>query len=341
MAYIKKRGAYWRAEVRRKGHKPTYRTFDTQLEAQKWARRVEAEIDTGFYVDNSAAEKMTLGEALKQYRRDVAAKKRHPAQEYGRIDRWLRNDLCFRTLANLKGADFARYRDQRRAQGKAENTVRLELQLVSHLYEIARKEWGMEGLMNPLKNIRKPSVSNARDRRLEPGEYEKIKAVLVESGNPYAAPAFDLAIETSLRQGTLFGLRWEWVNLDKRLVRIPLSARGAENKGVPAALPLSSKAHSVLLSLHPVDEVGALQAEPSGPILNTTQNAVRCIWKRVLPLLGIENLRWHDLRHEAASRLFEKGLHPFEVASITGHKSMQMLKRYTHLKPENLVAKLG
>lgn len=67
----------------------------------------------------------------------------------------------------------------------------------------------------------------------------------------------------------------------------------------------------------------------------------RCIWKRVLPLLGIENLRWHDLRHEAASRLFEKGLHPFEVASITGHKSMQMLKRYTHLKPENLVAKLG
>lgn len=213
MAYIKKRGEYWRAEVRRKGHKPTYRTFDTQAEAQKWARRIEADIDTGFYVDNSAAEKMTLGEALKQYRRDIAAKKRHPTQEYGRIDRWLRNDLCFRTLANLKGADFARYRDQRRAQGKAENTIRLELQLVSHLYEIARKEWGMEGLMNPLKNIRKPSVSAARDRRLEPGEYEKIKAVLAESGNPYAAPAFDLAIETSLRQGTLLvsdGSGWIW-----------------------------------------------------------------------------------------------------------------------------------
>lgn len=341
MAYIKKRGEYWRAEVRRKGHKPTYRTFDTQAAAQKWARRVEAEIDTGFYVDNSAAEKMILGEALKQYRREVAAKKRHPAQEYGRIDRWLRNDLCFRTLANLKGADFARYRDQRRAQGKAENTIRLELQLVSHLYEIARKEWGMEGLMNPLKNIRKPSVSAARDRRLESGEYEKIKTMLADSGNPYAAPAFDLAIETSLRQGTLFGLKWEWVDLEKRLIRIPPSARGAENKGVPAALPLSTRAHAVLLSIHPVDNAGVQEAEPSGSILNTTPNAVRCIWKRVLPLLGIENLRWHDLRHEAASRLFEKGLHPFEVACITGHKSMQMLKRYTHLKPESLIAKLG
>jgi integrase len=341
MAYIKKRGEYWRAEVRRKGHKPVYRTFDTQVEAQKWARRLEAEIDTGFYVDNSAAEKTTFGEALRRYRREVAAKKRHPAQEYGRIDRWLRSDLCYRTLANLKGADFARYRDQRRAQGRAENTIRLELQLVSHLYEIARKEWGMEGLMNPLKNIRKPSVSTARDRRLEPGEYEKIRAALMGSGNTFAAPAFELAIETSLRQGVLFDLQWAWTDLQQRLIRIPASARSAENKGVPAVLPLSTKAHAVLLSLHPRDESGALQKEPSGPILDTTPNAVRCIWKRVLPQLKIDNLRWHDLRHEAASRLFEKGLNPFEVASITGHKSMQMLKRYTHLKPESLLAKLG
>lgn len=341
MAYIKKRGEYWRAEVRRKGHKPTYRTFDSQAEAQKWARRIEADIDTGFYVDNSAAEKFTLGEALEQYRRDVAAKKRHPIQENGRIDRWLRNDLCFRTLANLRGVDFARYRDHRREQGRAENTIRLELRLVSHLYEIARKEWGMEGLMNPLNDIRKPSVSTARERRLEYGEYEKIRNALAASGNPFVAPAFDLAIETSLRQGTLFCLQWEWVDLQNRMIRIPLSARGVENKGVSAVLPLSSKAHFILCSLQSVDVSGNGQTSPSGQVLKTTPNAVRCIWKRVLPLVGISNLRWHDLRHEAASRLFEKGLHPFEVASITGHKSMQMLKRYTHLKPESLIAKLG
>jgi len=199
----------------------------------------------------------------------------------------------------------------------------------------------MKGLMNPMRNIRKPSVSASRDRRLEPREYEKIEDALVATGNRYAAPAFDSAIETSLRQETLFSLRWEWVDLQKRLIRIPLSARGAENKGVPAALPLSTKAYAVLLALHPADAAGELQVRPIWPVLDTTQNAVRCIWKRVLPLLGVENLRWHDLRHEAASRLFEKGLHSFEVASITGHKSMQMLKRYTHLKPESLVVKLG
>lgn len=82
---------------------------------------------------------------------------------------------------------------------------------MSHLFEIARKEWGMEGLLNPLKNIRKPSASSARDRRREAGEFEKIHAAQKSSGNPFAVPAFELAIETSLRQGTLFGLRWEWV----------------------------------------------------------------------------------------------------------------------------------
>ncbi|OZB33067.1 MAG: hypothetical protein B7X47_05250 [Ferrovum sp. 34-44-207] len=75
--------------------------------------------------------------------------------------------------------------------------------------------------------------------------------------------------------------------------------------------------------------------------MDTTANIVICIWKRTLAKLEIKDLRWHDLRHEAASCLFEKGLHPMEVASITGHKSMQMLKRYTHLKPESLLERLG
>ncbi|MEK7914534.1 tyrosine-type recombinase/integrase [Burkholderia contaminans] len=84
----------------------------------------------------------------------------------------------------------------------------------------------------------------------------------------------------------------------------------------------------------------------AGRVFGTTTNAVLCIWKRMLKEASrddpeIKTLRWHDLRHEAASRLFEKRLHPMEVASITGHRSMQMLKRYTHLKPESLLARLG
>ncbi|UVS94945.1 hypothetical protein EFP19_03555 [Burkholderia glumae] len=82
--------------------------------------------------------------------------------------------------------------------------------------------------------------------------------------------------------------------------------------------------------------------ELSGPVFGTSCNAVQLVWKRAVKGEdGFPNLRWHDLRHEAASRLFEKGLHPLEVASVTGHRSMQMLKRYTHLDPKSLLAKLG
>lgn len=360
MAYISQRGEYWRAEVRRRGYKPVYRSFDTKQQAQQWARRVESEMDSGAYVDRTEAERTTLREALERYRREIVPEKRHPYQENRRIQRWIDNPLSHRTLANLRGADFAKYRDERRAAGRAENTIRLELQLVSHLFEIARKEWGLESLPNPLKNIRKPSGSRARDRRLNPGEFEALRAQLAASNNAWAAPAFELAIETSLRQGTLFSLQWGWIDLRSRLITFPAEARGSDNKGVPSVLPLSSRAVTVLRHLaalaeapirleDPRSNFGPVNVAPSGlkgPVFQTTANAVLCVWKRSLQkasksLPNIKELRWHDLRHEAASRLFEKGLHPMEVASITGHKSMQMLKRYTHLRPESLLERLG
>ena len=332
MATITKRGNFWRAQVRRRGYQPQHKTFDTRVEADAWARGTESEMDRGIFVSRAEAERTTLAEALERYKAEISSRKAHPAQDNQRISHWLRQPVAFRHLANLRGADFAQYRDARREQGRAENTIRLELALVSHLFEIARKEWGMESLLNPLKNIRKPSGSRERDRRLQGDEYERISAALTASGNPWAGPAFDLAIETALRQGMLFALRWEWVNLERRVITVPASFRRHGNKGVPPVLPLSRKAVAVLVGL---------PRSASGVVLDTSQNSVSCIWKRTVKALGILNLRWHDLRHEAASRLFEKGLHPLEVASITGHKSLSMLRRYTHLQPEDLVAKIG
>lgn len=332
MATVTKRGKYWRAQIRRLGFAQQHKTFDTHAEAEAWARAVESEMDRGIFSSRVEAERTTLAKALERYKTDICSRKAHPAQEYQRISHWLRQPLAHRYLANLRGADFAQYRDIRRADGRAENTIRLELALVAHLFEIARKEWGMENLSNPLDNIRKPSGSRERDRRLKEGEYDRISQALEVTANPCARQAFDLAIETSLRQGMLVQLQWEWVDLAKQTVAIPSSFRRHGNKGVPAVLPLSLRAVAVLKSLPPAT---------GGPILPTTANALRCVWKRTLKELGIKDLRWHDLRHEAASRFFEKGLHPLEVASITGHKSLTMLRRYTHLQPEALAAKLG
>ena len=193
----------------------------------------------------------------------------------------------------------------------------------------SRAKWGMESLLNPLNNIRKPSGSRERDRRLRDGEYSLIADALDHSGNPCARQAFDLAIETSLRQGMLVQLRWEWVDLARQTIAIPLSFRRHGNKGVPAVLPLSLRAVEVLRSL---------QAQATGLVLPTTANALRCVWKRALKKLGIKDLRRHEMRHKAASRFFDKGLQPLEVASITGHKSLTMFRRCTHLQPNVEVA---
>ena len=347
MASITKRKdtGYWRVQVRRQGYEPLSRTFDTKALAEAWARRTESEMDRGSFVDRTEAERTTLAEALERYRREIVPEKRHPAQEHQRINRWLDYPITKRSLANLRGADFAAYRDARRAVGRAENTIRLELALISHVFEIARKEWGMEGLMNPLNNIRKPSGSKARERRLQPGEFDLLHALLKNTGNPWAAPALVLAVETALRQAMLFELRWSWIDFDTKLINIPVEYRGTENKGVPAALPMSSRTIAVL---------DTLPRSIDGRVLATTQNAVVVAFKKAKAGYFAEcersgrepaflvNLTWHDLRHEACTRLSERmGMNPFRVAAVTGHRSMQTLKRYTHLNPQDLVAMLG
>lgn len=354
MASITKRkdSSYWRAQVRRQGYEPLSRTFDTKLQAEAWARHVENEMDRGIFVDRTEAERTTLAEALLRYQREIVPTKRHPAQERQRIARWLDYPFTKRSLANLRGADFADYRDMRRAAGRAENTIRLELALISHVFEIARKEWRMEGLANPLKDIRKPGGSNARDRRLLPGEFELLRRLLGQSGNKFAAAAMVLAVETALRQAMLFELRWEWVNITNGVVRIPRAYQVVGNKGVPKVLHLSRRARRVMRLLHPRQVDGRLTAMPSGPVLPTTQNAVVMAFKKAKavhiaqstargqsPMLV--DLRWHDLRHEACSRLVGKMKNLLHVRAITGHKSLQMLARYDHPEVEDLLAQLG
>ena len=332
MATFTKRGDYWRAQIRRTGHPTQDQTFDTKEQGVKWARDIESRMDRGLFFDNREAEQTTLHEALDRYYREISTLKSHPDQELQRVKQWQRHPLAKRYLATLRGTDFAKYRDQRRAAGRAENTIRLELTIIGHLFVIARKEWDMEGLINPIANIRKPGGSQHRTRRLEGGEYDTLLTNFRQSENPYLASAFVLAIETSLRQGMLFNLRWEWINFDKAVISIPAELRQVGNKGVPAGVPLSKTA---------LAELRRMPRALSGQILDCTANSVRVLWNRRLKDLKITGLRWHDLRHEAASRFFEKGLELMQVSSITGHKNPAMLRRYVHLEPADLAVLLS
>ena len=171
MATFKQReSGWWQAVIRRKGHTQESKTFPSRADAEKWARDVESKIDKGTFVSLAEAEATTLYDALDRYEREVSKGKKGHGQEKYRIQSWQANALAMRSLASLRGADFAKYRDERLSVGAAAATVRLDLALISHVFTIASKEWNIP-VQNPVANIRLPRQNNARERRLSEEEF--------------------------------------------------------------------------------------------------------------------------------------------------------------------------
>ena len=323
MARYRKRGDSWTVEIRRKGYKPIARTFDTKAQGEKWAAEVEAKMLAGRYVDTREAESLTLAEALARYGREVTPSKKGAKVELLRIGRWCKTPLATKSLAALRPSDLAALRDQRLADGQKPNTVRLDLALISHLFTIAANEWGLP-VDNPCAKIRKPSAGKGREVRMNPEQEAAIVAELAKI-NPELVAWATLAVETGMRRGELASLRREFIT--GRVIRIPDTKNGE-----PRSVPLSSRAVSALASL-PVLENGLVFALSLGWVTKAFALAA--------DRAGHAEIRFHDLRHEATSRLFERGLNAMEVAAITGHKTLIMLKRYTHLNAEKLADKLA
>jgi integrase len=225
-------------------------------------------------------------------------------------------------LANLRSCDFAAYRDDRLQQVSG-TTVIKELNLLAHVIDTARRDWSIH-TDNPVRLIKRPKANRARDRRLSPGEEEKL---IASTASHELRNMIRIAIETGMRRGEILGMRWHHIDFDKSVLYIP------DTKiDVPRLIPLSSRAINVLRGL---------QRRADGRVFGIRPQSVTQAFERARIRVGIANLTFHDLRHEAASRLFERGLDSMEVSAVTGHKTLQMLKRYTHLKAENLVPKLG
>lgn len=147
--------------------------------------------------------------------------------------------------------------------------------------------------------------------------------------NPYIDPLIRLAIETGMRQGELLRIRWADVDLVAGTLRIPITKNGQ-----PRTIPLTPAAVQHLKTLSsPV-------APPHDHVFRTTARALKLAWGRLTRRAGLDDLHFHDLRHEAVSRFFEKGLTVPEVALISGHRDPRMLFRYTHPRPEDIAAKL-
>lgn len=279
-------------------------------------------MDRGIFVDRSEAERTTLSALLVRYRNEITPRKKGCKQEKSRITVILDHSITERSLATLRSSDFAAYRDDRLQQVSG-TTVIKELNLLAHVIDTARRDWSIN-TDNPVRLIKRPKANRGRDRRLSPGEEQKL---IASTASHELRNMITIAIETGMRRGEMLGMRWQHIDFHKSILYIPDT-----KTDVPRFIPLSSRATAVL---------HGLPRRMDGRVFGIRPQSVTQAFERARIRAGISNLTFHDLRHEAANRLFERGLGSMEVSAVTGHKTLQMLKRHTHLKAENLVAKLG
>ena len=324
MATYRKRNGKWQAIVRHKDIGTRAKSFHTKQAAIKWAAGEERRITEGVLGLLKPIE-VTLGRLLQRYLIDVLPAKRGAATEGQRLQRLIRDPVSSLRVSQLTSQAVAVFRDRRLLDGR--RTCHYDLILIRHCLKIAMNEWGLMLSSNPVDRVKMPPSSPARNRRLEDGEFDRLEEAAKQTKNPHIWPIIVFAIETGMRRGELLGLRWEHVDLDRRIAFLPVTKNGSSRE-----VPLSTKAAQVL--------AGQRQRNDTPSPFPVAPNAFRLAWDRLRSRAGLSDLRFHDLRHEAISRFFELGLNIPEVAVISGHKDPRMLFRYTHLRAEEIVHKL-
>lgn len=350
MAAIRKRGSKWQARVKRNGQ-TLDKSFLTKADAQRWARTVEADIERGTFRPKGESSQLTLRAALDRYGQEVTPQKRGAVFEYSRIRTLKVHPLSQKPLAAIRASDVAAYRDERKQAGRAASTLAKELGLISSVFKIAFAEWGMDDLGNPVAGVKKPRQPNGRERRLLPGEEDLLLQAFVDAAadgsarpnactNLWVRPIVIVALESAMRRGEILSLRWEHIDLGKRVAHLPMTKNGASRD-----VPLSPRAVQTLQALpHAID----------GRVFPISANALKLSFQRGLKrarrlylksgpnadLNMFADLRFHDLRHEATSRL-ASSFEAHELAKVTGHRDLRMLLTYYHPRAADLARKLG
>jgi len=277
------------------------------------------------FLDMTQAQQLTVSDVLERYRAEILPKLSATAftSDPFRVNT-LAQKLGKVSLANLSSAQLSTYRDLRLREIAPASVIK-ELGLLSRVLNTATKDWGIylpSG--NPVSQVRMPKRPRGRERRLS--KEEEAKVLHAFESNLVMRSLTSFAIETGMRRGEIANMEWKHVNWDAQTLSIP------ETKtDTPRTIPLSKKAMEALKSL---------PRRLDGPVWGLRPDSITQAFERACRRTGIEDLRFHDLRHEATSRFFEKGLNTMEVSCITGHQDLRMLKRYTHIRAETLVSRL-
>ena len=326
------------------------KTFDLKADAEAWAREIERELQRGnLAAATNEAGRVTLGQVVDRYTDAVLPRLRSKgAAGYVRA---CNAKFGAYFLGSVRSVDLAAWRDDLLNEGLSAQSVIHHLNALSSIFSYAEKELSIPlPAGNPAKAIRKPAAPKSRDRRLRAGELDALLAAADSTKRtPGLRQIITLAVETSMRLGELLTLEWKRIDLARKTAHLADTKNGESR-----TVALSSAALDALRVMKTLPRridgrlFGWAAADSFEKAWVRCKVRARAAYKEECEKSGtapdptfLADLRFHDLRHEATSRLFEKGLGIMEVASMTGHKSLAMLKRYTHVEAEKLAAKLG
>jgi integrase len=332
----------WKAIIRKVGWPTTSKTFRTQRDAMDWSRRTEDEMVRGVYIQRGPSERLILNDALDRYLREVTPTKK-PFTQRGEISKakQLKAELGKYSLAAITPDLVAEYRDKRLGEGKKNNTVRLELALLGHLFTVAIQEWRIGLAINPVASIRKPSPGAGRKRRLSPEEETKLMDAVNKYSNPMLGWIVRAALFTAMRSTEVVTLRRSQVNLQDGLITLTHTKNGSSRivPLMPAAIEVFKEA--LENPVRPIDCELIFFGEPGRDKKTRSPYAFNKIFGKIKSDLGFADLHFHDLRHEAISRLGRAGFNVQKASAISGHKSVQVHLDYDHQYAAEMVVDLA
>lgn len=325
MPTIRKKGeGQYHVQIRKRGYPTQTKTFTKEADARRWATIIESEMERGVFVSRTEAEATLVKDVLQRFATEILPTKRSEQSDKSRI-KTLTEAFGDYRLASLNSTQVARFRDQRLTVVGPQSVIH-EINLLNRVLKAATMDWGIAlpgGL--PTAQVRKPVKPRGRDRRISEEEITKILEI---TGSSELRTIVTLAVETGMRRSELASLTWDEIDLKKQTAHLPKT-----KTDVPRTVPLSKAA---------IKSLKDFGTKIEGPVFDLQAASMSQAFDRACEShrANIAGVRFHDLRHEATSRLFEKGLNVMEVAAITGHKTLDMLKRYTHLRAEDLAKKI-
>ena len=325
MATIRRKNGKWQALIRRAGAPTCSKTFVSKSDARKWAIRLEQAQDKALAgVIDKQALNTPLRAYLSRYKTDISVFKASYNVEKYIIGKWQKHEIARLPIGAVTGARLMPVLTDYQKRYKPE-TIRKDFGMLRHLFNIAKTQWDVPIEVNPVEQLRLPSIGRPAVRRLPRGAWDAIEAIYSEETKPEIFLLAKLALETAMRRSELLRLEWEDVDRHRRLITV----REGKN-GYARYIPMSQA------SIFVFEQIDGQEARVFGLSPSGVANA----WIRLRDRAGYPDIRFHDLRHEAISRFFEKGLSVPEVASISGHRTPSQLFRYAHASMDCIQKKL-